>query len=183
VTKLLILDSGAFGVWSQGNTISLNDYIRFCVASPGVSYFVSLDVIPGKPRVKSSITRASVEESCKAGWANYKEIIKVIPKDKVIPVFHMNDDPRWLDKMLSFGCGYVGVSPANDRSTYDKLKWMRSIQRQLFDGAGRPVCKTHGFAVTSYDLMNAWEWHSVDSASWKLTAAWGCDLPAPQDVR
>lgn len=175
MTIRLIMDSGAFGVWSKGNSIDLDKYIEFCRTYPEVDYYVNLDVIPGRPGVKSSITTAAVEQSCKDGYANYRRMLREVPdaRHKVIPVYHMNDDVRWLDRYLNDGVEYIGISPANDRSTADKIKWMKTIRPLLFDRRGEPVVRTHGFAVTSYDLMNFWEWHSVDSASWKLTAAWG----------
>lgn len=188
-TRLLLLDSGAFSVWTQGATIDLDDYISFCEEFPDCSYYVNLDVIPGTPGNKASLTTDSVEASCKAGWENYKRMIDVLPKEKVIPVFHQGDPIRWLEKYLNFGVQYLGISPANDRQTSGsrhkavlpgrasgattKLQWIKSLRSYLFDSAGRPVVKTHGFAVTSYDLIKGMEWWSVDSASWKLAGAWG----------
>lgn len=188
-TRLLLLDSGAFSVWTQGAQIDLDDYISFCEEFPDCSYYVNLDVIPGTPGKKASLTPESVEASCKAGWDNYRKMIERLPKDKVIPVFHQGDPIKWLEKYLSFGVKYIGISPANDRQTSGsrhkatfpgrgslsttKLQWIKSLRSFLFDGAGRPVVRTHGFAVTSYDLIKGMEWYSVDSASWKLAGAWG----------
>jgi len=188
-TRLLILDSGAFTVWTQNATIDLDEYIDFCEARPGCSYYVNLDVIPGKPGDKKTLTPDTVEASCKQGWANYKRMIECLPMKKVIPVFHQGDPIKWLDKYLSFGVPYIGISPANDRRTSGsnykarfegrgdsqttKLQWIRSLRSYLFNQDDTPTVKTHGFAVTSYDLMKAMAWHSVDSASWKLAGAWG----------
>lgn len=190
-TKLLILDSGAFSVWTQGAAIDLEAYLAFCQSLPDVSYYVNLDVIPGKPGDKKTLTKETVAESCKQGWRNYRRMIEVLPKEKVIPVFHQGDPIAWLEKYLSFGVPYIGISPANDRATgaknrpstvtfanraeplSTKIQWLRTLRPYLFDGAGHPVVRTHGFAVTSYELMKFWEWHSVDSASWKLAGAWG----------
>lgn len=168
-----MLDSGAFSVWNKGAHIDFDKYVEFCVRYPEVHYYVNLDVIPGKPGVRKSITKAGVEESCLRGFENYKRMKGCLPLDKLIPVFHMNDDVKWIDRYLSDGVTYLGVSPANDRSTRDKLKWLNSVRKHLFDGAGRPLCRTHGFAVTSHSLMKHMRWHSVDSASWKQTASWG----------
>lgn len=188
-TRLLLLDSGAFSVWTKGVKIDLEEYISFCEKYPDCSYYVNLDVIPGKPGDKSSLTKDSVEAACRRGWENYKVMIDRLGMNKVIPVFHQGDPIRWLDKYLDFGVTYIGISPANDRQTSGsshkatfagrgslsttKLQWINSLRKHLFDGAGRPVVKTHGFAVTSYDLMKSMEWWSVDSASWKLAGAWG----------
>ena len=197
-TRLLLLDSGAFSVWTQNVEIDLDDYIAFCEAFPDCSYYVNLDVIPGTPGKKSSLTTETVEDACRRGWGNYQRMIERLPKHKVIPVFHQGDGIKWLEKYLNAGVRYIGISPANDRQTSGenhkatfpgrgnpvttKLQWIRSLRHHLFDKAGRPVVKTHGFAVTSYDLMKAMEWHSVDSASWKLAGAWGSIyVPAAND--
>ena len=173
-TKLFILDSGAFSVWNKGGMINFQEYVDYCKKYPDCSYYVNLDVIPGVAREKRSITPEGVEESCKKSWENYRHMLaEGLPKSKVIPVYHQNDPIKWLDKYLDFGSPYIGISPANDHGTNAKLRWMKTLRKYLFDGAGRPVVKTHGFAVTSYDLMKFWDWYSVDSASWKLFAAWG----------
>lgn len=174
MTRSLMLDSGAFTVWSQGETILLEDYLSFCHDFPGCSYFVNLDVIPGKMNDKRSLNKDSIEASCKQGWQNYRSMIEELPKERVIPVYHQNDPLKWLDKYLSFGVPYIGISPANDCTTLEKIRWLGTLLPYLFDHATKkPLVKTHGFAVTSYDLMNFWQWHSVDSASWKLAGAWG----------
>ncbi len=188
MTVRMILDSGAFSVWSQGSTVDLHAYLEFCHKHPDTTYFVSLDVIPGRPNNKASLTKDAIEEACRQGWRNYKSMIAELPKEKVIPVFHQNDDFKWLDKYLNFGAPYIGISPANDSRTNSiqikrrgliqqpqntKTEWMERVRPFIFDKAGRPIVKTHGFAVTSYPLMKYWEWYSVDSASWKLVGAWG----------
>ena len=176
--RRLLLDSGAFTVWSSQNrgkqvSIDLPTYIEFCAKHPLCSYYVNLDVIPGVPNKKRTLTPSAIEAACKQGWRNYRQMIQSLPQDKVIPVYHMNDDIRWLVKYIEAGAPYIGISPANDMTTSQKMAWMGGLRKYLFDGAGRPVVRTHGFAVTSFDLMNFWEWYSVDSASWKLVAAWG----------
>ncbi len=172
-SRSLILDSGAYTVWSQNASIDIKDYLAFCVQYPGISYYVNLDSIPGVMNDKKSLTPAAISAACKLSWDNYLLMIQELPKDKVIPVFHQNDDVRWLHKYLEFGVKYIGISPANDEQTRGRLKWLKPLMKVLFDGAGRPVVKTHGFAVTSFDLIKAMEWYSVDSASWKMTPSWG----------
>lgn len=194
-TRLLMLDSGAFTVWTKGAAINLDAYIDFCEQWPDVSYYVNLDVIPGKPGVRP--TPSTVEDTCKQGWNNYRRMIERLPKHKVIPVFHQGDPIRWLHKYLDAGVPYLGISPGNDRRTKSKsakarfagrasktdtkLQWLRSIKPILFNGE-TPRIKLHGFAVTSFDLMNFWRWHSVDSASWKFAGAWGA-IYVPHKVR
>jgi hypothetical protein len=172
VTTKLMLDSGAYAVWTQGAKVDLEGYVSFCEAYPSVSYYVALDVIPGSPKVKRS-SSLQVEEACKEGWRNYRYMITRLPKEKVIPVYHYKDDVKWLHKILESGCGYIGIGGLAKAETDERITFLRGLRRILFDGAGRAVVKVHGFGLTSFDVMTYWNWYSVDSTSWKLTGAWG----------
>ena len=186
-TRQLMLDSGAFSVWAQGafskkkaseknigsHKIDLQKYIQFCEKYPEVTYYVNLDVIPGKPRDPRSLTQTAIHEACCEGYSNWKEMCRYLPKKQVIPVFHQYDDVYWLQKYMGQGADYIGISPANDQTVVGKLQWMRSVKPYIFDKDNNPLVKTHGFAVTTYHLMRYWHWYSVDSASWKLWAGWG----------
>jgi hypothetical protein len=173
MTHRIIIDSGAFSVWAQGASIDLKEYVRFCKRYPDVDYYVNLDKIPGIPNQKRTVTPESVEDSCKVSWENYQYMLRHLPIEKVIPVFHQNESLRWLEKYLRFGTPYLGISPANDNTTLVKAGWMSEVRKHVLDTRGDLIVKTHGFAVTSYDLMKYMPWYSVDSASWKMTAAWG----------
>ena len=168
-----LLDSGAFSVWNRGETIDLDAYIQFCVDHPACSYFVNLDIIPGKPNDVRSKTVDLIEKACQGGWDNYQKMLSRLPFEKVVPVFHQGDPFNWLEKYLKFGTPYIGISPANDRTTEQKLVWLQDVKKYIFDSSGKPIIKTHGFAVTSFRLMKAMQWHSVDSASWVRAAAYG----------
>jgi hypothetical protein len=168
---MLMLDSGAFSVWTRGAEVDLAAYVDFCVRHPAVDHFVNLDVIPGVPGTRPS--RQQVRAACVASWNNYLRMTDALPKSKVIPVFHQHDPVSWLHSYLDKGAAYVGISPANDSPVSERLRWLRTLRPVLFDGAGRPVCRTHGFAVTALDLLAEMRWHSVDSGSWKQTAGWG----------
>lgn len=171
--RRLLLDSGAFSVWNRGATIDLDAYIQFCIDHPTVSYFVNLDVIPGKPGDVKSLTKDAIEGAAQAGWDNYQKMLRRLPIEKVVPVFHQNDGFHWLEKYLDFGTPYIGISPANDRSTSQRLVWMEQVKKWVVNSAGQSIVKMHGFAVTSFRLMKFWQWESVDSASWLRVAANG----------
>lgn len=179
--RRMMLDSGAFSVWNKGASIDLKEYIDYCLSYPSISYYVNLDVIPGKPNQKRTVSPDEVERSAKEGWKNYLRMCKHLPAEKVIPVFHQNESVDWLKTYMSHGTPYIGISPANDRTTAEKARWFRSLKPFIFRPDGTARFKTHGFAVTSYDLMSYWEWYSVDSASWKLVAAWG-GIYLPQET-
>jgi len=181
----LMLDSGAFSVWTQGASIDIEQYIAFCKAHPGVNYYVNLDVIAGVPTDPKSKTPQAMRDACEQGYRNYLRMIEELPQEKVIPVFHKSEDFIWLERYLELGASYIGIGQIHVfggaySKTYQpgdceafQLEWLREIGTRLFDSAGRPIVKTHGFAVTSFRLMQQFPWHSVDSASWVRQSAYG----------
>lgn len=159
----MLLDSGAFSAWNAGAQVDLDDYIRFIRENIDyVSAYVNLDVIPGQPgRVPNP---AEVEASAAQGWANmlYMEGCGLNP----IPVFHQGEQFKWLERMVKHGCEYIGISPANDRSTQQKQLWLDRVFSSICDEDGYPVVKTHAFGVTSPTLMGRYPWYTVDSTTW-----------------
>jgi hypothetical protein len=168
-TRLLMLDSGAFSVWSSGHQIDFKEYLDFCEEFPDMSYFVCLDVIPRVDHLSPAARREHIESCCKSSFANYREMAERIPKHKIIPVFHEHDDPRWIGKYLDDGVSYLGISPKG----VGQISWLSKIKPFLFDGAGRPLVRTHGFGVTSWDILKYMPWYSVDSATWQKVGSLG----------
>ena len=169
-----MLDSGAFSVWNSGAEIDLDVYINFCKQHPGVSYYVCLDKIPGKPGAEVIRTPGVLQDAAQSTWENYLRMIDQLPKEKVIPVFHRGEDFRWLAKYLEFGSPYVGFGQIGMGGSKETQKaFLREVSKYVLDSAGRLIVKTHGFAITSFQLMNYMPWHSVDSASWLKQAAFG----------
>lgn len=172
--NLLMLDSGAFSVWNSGAEISIDDYLGFCKEHPGISYYVNLDVIPGSPGSVINRTPELIETACRKGWDNYLKMISVLPMEKVIPVFHRGENIRWLEKMLDFGCPYIGIGQLGIGSEDGQKAWLDELKGVLFDpSTKRPKVKLHGFAVTGWEMMNYIPWHSVDSASWVRQSSYG----------
>ena len=169
--RSLLIDSGAFSAWNSGASIDLTEYAEWCLGHlEDVDVFVNLDVIPGRPGHHPS--SVEVEESAKRGWKNYHFMVRRgIPPEKLIHVFHQGESWKWLEMMLDLP--YIGLSPANDRSTRDKCLWLERCMEVVTDKEGMPLNKWHGFAVTSPDLMSRFPWYSVDSATWGMAAVWG----------
>ena len=144
--KNLILDSGAFSVWSKGDTVDIDKYANFCkgvkdILPEGINlYVVNLDVLPGKFGERP--TEQQREDSAKQGWENmlYLESKGL----KVIHVFHQHESFEWLEKMRKHS-DYIGISPANDCSMNEKMAWLDKVFSII-----RDTIKTHGFAVTSH---------------------------------
>lgn len=165
----IMIDSGAFSVWSNGGTINLEDYGNFCIQvkkllSPNIELnVVNLDVLPGKWGFVP--TKEQIDESAKKGWENmlYLEGLGL----KVIHVFHQHEDFDILDRLCAHS-DYIGISPANDVSNKEKLAWMNKVFGKI-----RNKVRTHGFAVTSHRQLYNFPYYSADSSSWVTPARYG----------
>ena len=167
--KCIILDSGAFSVWSNGGTVDIDKYAAFAIElrdrlPEWVDYrVVNLDVLPGKFGERP--TDEQREESARQGWEN---MIYLESKGlKVIHVFHQHEDFSWLRKMMEHS-DYIGISPANDLSQAEKNRWLDKCF-----AITRDKIKTHGFAVTSAAQLYKYPFFSVDSSSWTAPARFG----------
>lgn len=167
----LIIDSGAFSVWTAKGTIDIDKYITYCKQVRGAVndhnnlqsidnqtnvYFVNLDVLPGNFGIYP--TKQQREESAAAGWANmeYMEAAGV----KVIHVFHQHEDFEILKRLMKHQ-EYIGISPANDESQASKNRWMAKCFSIV-----KTNVKCHGFAVTSIPTLLTFPFYSADSSSW-----------------
>ncbi len=168
----LFLDSGAFSAWTQGIQIDIEEYIQFCHEHLDVvDVIANLDVLPGKPYQR--LTQKDIDDSAEQGWKNYEKMRDAgIPQDKLVHIFHQGEDMRWLQRMVK-EIPYIGLSPANDKTTNQKVMWLDSCMPYVTDKKGRPLVKFHGFAVTSLLLMLRYPWYSVDSTSWVVTGRMG----------
>lgn len=174
----LIMDSGAFSAWSKGKNIDFEKYIEYLhLYEDQIDLIVNLDVIPASPGVKK-IPKEVIENSARKGFRNYRRLIREgFSKEKVIHVFHQNEDFKWLQLMVE-KIPYIGLSPANDRTTKEKIRWLDNCMKYVLDSDGFPKVKFHGFAVTSHELMRRYPWYSVDSSSWCIQAGLG-DIYVP----
>jgi len=168
----LFLDSGAFSAWTQGTYINLDEYIKFCLEHLDVvTAIANLDVIPGKPY--QQLTQEDIDNSARQGWQNYKKMLKAgIPKKKLVHIFHQGEDFKWLRRMVK-QIPYIGLSPANDKTTNQRIHWLDACMDYVVDKEGMPIVKFHGFAATSLRLMLRYPWYSVDSTSWVVTGRMG----------
>ena len=168
----LFLDSGAFSAWTQGVEINIQEYIQFCLEHLDiVDVIANLDVIPGRPYQR--LTQKDIDDSAMQGWINYKKMRNAgIPREKLVHIFHQGEDMKWLRRMVK-EMPYIGLSPANDKTTAQKVMWLDSCMEHVTDKDGMPIVKFHGFAVTSLRLMLRYPWYSVDSTSWVVTGRLG----------
>jgi hypothetical protein len=168
----MFLDSGAFGAWSKGKQIDIDQYVDFCLKhQDSVGAIANLDVIPGSWGVIP--TPEQVEESARKGWENYQYMLsRGIEKEKLVHVFHQGERWYWLEKIVA-ECPYFGISPANDRTTQQKIQWLEQVMPYITDEDGMPRGRFHGFGVTSLDIMKRYPWWSCDSTSWLRPGGYG----------
>lgn len=166
----LILDSGAFSAWTKKSSVCIQDYAAYIKDNcEHFDYCVNLDRIPGEfGRVPSP---EEVEASADESWRNYLWLEDFGIRTK--PVFHQGEQFKWLDKMIDHGIPYIGISPANDRTTAQKRVWLDQVFTRICDASGRPRIRTHGFGVTSIPLLARYPWYSADSTSWMMMGAYG----------
>lgn len=167
--KNLIVDSGAFSVWTKGSTMDIDAYAEFCkgmkklVPKECNLYVVNLDVLPGKFGVRP--TDEEREYSAQKGWENmlYLESKGL----KVIHVFHQHENFDWLDKLRNHS-DYIGISPANDVSMKSKGFWLDKVFSKI-----KNTVKTHGFGMTAGTYLAKYPFYSADSSTWLAGARYG----------
>lgn len=169
----LIMDSGAFSAWNQNIQIDFDSYVNYCLKHEDrLDYIVNLDVIPAIPGQKI-ITQKEIEQSASLGYKNARKMLAAgIPREKLIHVFHQNENFKWLKRMVR-DFPYIGLSPANDTTTAQKKQWLDQCMPYVTDQDGFPIVKFHGFAVTAHILIVRYPWFSVDSSTWCQEAGRG----------
>lgn len=161
----VMLDSGAFSVWTKGKTVDLDDYIAFCRKCKKVRCFVNLDVIPDK--------KNPPERAAEQSWRNYRRIVEGLPGRRVLPVIHRGTDLKWLKKYLDLGCGYVGIGGIAFCQDSDRTAFVNRVLKVLPSDV-----KLHGFGVASCTAMSCLPWFSTDSTTWaKHSQVWNVLLP------
>lgn len=152
----LMLDSGAFSCFTQGQTIDVAVYTEFCQKnSENIDHVINLDVINPK----------GPEEAASAGWDNL-----VYMKDKgidAIPVYHARESIKWFDKMLNT-CPYIGVSGTSLVSPTEHLNFYDLAFTYGTDSNGFPIAKYHLFGDSSPVALLNYPAYSCDSATWMI---------------
>lgn len=174
------LDSGAFSAWTKGSVIDIDEYCAFIKANiEHIDVYPCLDVIPGKPGAHNA-TEAERDSAAEATWRNY--LYMVGEGLDPIPVFHYGEDWRHLERMVDYGCSYIGVGGLVGVPGPLRILWLDRLFKRIVDERGMPKVKTHGFGMTSVSLIFRYPWHSVDSTTWiKITMSGSIILPAVRD--
>jgi hypothetical protein len=166
----LMLDSGAFSAWNQGDTIDLKGYIRYLKENYRYLFsYVNLDVLaPGEERYR---THAEVEKAANQSYANQVKMKEAGLKP--IPVYHQGESLYHLERMLKDGEQYIGISCRKDLMAAEQCKWLDSVFSFMSDADGKPLVKTHGFGITRPGFLFRYPWYTVDSTTWSLSPGYG----------
>lgn len=160
-----ILDSGAFTAWTRGESVDLDEYVAFIKSVPELSYYFSLDYIPGVRGVRP--TRAEVEYASKQSLYNYKYMLEqgLTP----IPVVHFGCEYSLADKyylIAKVKPAFIGVGGLVGVPCKLAQHWLDG----LFANCDYPF---HGFGISSSRLLTRYPWASVDSSVWAQAPQFG----------
>lgn len=145
----IFADSGAYSAASLGETVDPQEYIKWVEKWQHHFSAVSAPDVIGDPIASTRET----EVMLKAGL-----------QVKVLPVFHVGEDWKWLrywnDRTEIDYMALGGMVPhAKNSKLIDA--WLSRCFKIL-----RPDLRVHGFGMTSWPALKKWPWFSVDSSSW-----------------
>jgi hypothetical protein len=170
-------DSGAFSVWTKGETIDVDEYaawaLHYTNLIPGF-VTVSLDVLPGRPHVRPSVAarQAGMDQSLANGdrlRAKGLRIVEVFHLHEPIEFFDVLLDRRQPGEMIGLGALAAGTSGPEVRAFCDAA-FTHLRDRHGWD-ALPPV---HGFGIAPTSAAGGrYPWWSTDSSSWMSSAQFG----------
>lgn len=134
-------------------------YAEYLKANPEIKYYVNVDVIFDPDR----------------SW----KILKYLERKhglNPVPVIHYGTDLKWIERHLAEGYDLLGIGGLGQEATRVKyLSWADRVFDLLCPHSNDrfPIVRTHGFAMTSFQLMKRYPWWSVDSTSWVKMAGYG----------
>ena len=177
----LFVDSGAFSAHTKGADLGIDEYIEF-VNSLGeyVDLAAEMDHIPGirfQARTVEQIKYSSVKS-----WENYLYMRdKMLYPDRMIPIFHQDEELKWLENMLNWvrpeggHIPYIGISSSKDKPAILREQWYYKVF-SVIHASKNPDVKTHSLGTSSIDHMEKFPFTSSDATSWIRFAANGCIL-------
>lgn len=183
----LFVDSGAFGAWTRGVDLDIDEYINYLNANTEyLNLFASIDKIPG--RYDRPATLDERKQAPTTTWENYlymRERIK--DKDKLIVTFHLGEDFKILHNILETKLDgkyipYIALGGTVGMGNTQKKKWY-SAAFKIIKESSNPNVKIHAFGMTSTDLLELYPFTSADSTSWKMTGVYGYLLTEYGQVR
>ena len=144
VKPLVFADSGAYSAMTQGAPIQINEYAAWIKRwSHWFEVYANLDVIMNG----------------EATWRN-QQYLEDRHGLQPLPVFHVNEEWSWLERYVD-RYPYMALGVAGMQQNKGVWPWLI----RAFKIAGKQTV-FHGFALTTWQVMRAFPWYSVDSSSW-----------------
>lgn len=163
-----MLDSGAFTAWTKGHEVTLDDLsykyeqvLNILNTESCQPWLINLDVIPGSFGIDP--TPEMINDAIKQSDINFKLLTERFG-NIVIPVYHQGEDKTRKLEVCDMG-EYVCFSPRNDLPEWSRVRWSQEVHVGVKN-------RTHGLATTGEKMMRV-PWHSVDSATWTISAGLG----------
>lgn len=165
----LMCDSGIFSIWNKGEPpLNIKDYINYIKRNQHLLFsYVNMDKIPGVFGRKR--TAAEVEDSAKQSYDNLQEMKS--HGLRPIPVFHQDENLRWLERMLADGETYIGISLRKENRA--KIQWLNRIFSMITNKDGNPLIRLHGFGITRPHILLKYPFYTVDSTTWAIFPGFG----------
>lgn len=156
----LLIDSGAFSAFTRGQPVDIDKYSAFLHENKEfAAHAISLDYIDP----------VSPEHAAAEGMRNYF-YLRDKGHDKIIPVYHVREQIKWLDQMIAAGAEYVGISATSIVSQLESKVWHNIVWNHITDQKGRAIIQTHALGDTEETSLMTRPWTSSDSATWMLQA-------------
>lgn len=174
----LLVDSGAHSAHTKGIKLDLEEYIGYANEHiDQITLYVQVDKIPGQYLMPK--TAKDFLEAPELSWENYLYMReKSKDPDKLVPVFHMGEDLKWLENMCNYTFSdgshipYIGLSPRGDVSLQAKYDFSATCFATI-QKSKNPNVKTHAFGATSLEMLERLPYTSADSTTWVLVSAYG----------
>jgi hypothetical protein len=147
-------DSGAFSAVGTGVPLQPERYVEW--ASKWGHLFTALaapDVI-GDPEATARET---------------EKMLQILPSHTVLPVFHFGEPWEFLEHWVK-RCGYIALG-----GMVPYVRRQRLLKAWLTEAFSRipTTTRIHGFGLTTFSLLRAHPWYSVDSSSWGASVRYG----------
>jgi hypothetical protein len=140
-------DSGAFSAANSGVPVKVEEYSDW-LKDNGKFFdaYANLDVI----------------RDPEASARNLKYLMK--RGHHPLPVFHTGSDLKYLERIIKDGHAYICLGGMVGVNKKTLMPWVV----KCFQLAERlnPEVRFHGFGLTSFELVKAFPWRSVDSTTW-----------------
>lgn len=168
----LLIDNGAFTVHTKGGKIDIDEWIDYINShDEWCDYFVALDEIPGvwgQPKTKEELLRAP-----EVTYKNFLYMVDRVNKpEKLMPVFHQEEDFKWLRKLLEHPkLDYLCLGANKELTNKQREQWYQ----ECFDiiNEMRPGLKVHCLGSATISNAQKFPFTSMDATTWIMTGVTG----------